>query len=86
MRASRIGEGAARQGALLLREFGFQTLGLNRLEIVVAIGNLPSQRVAENVGAQFEGIQRKRLRVGEVAHDARMYAFINEGAKTTAAP
>ena len=86
VRASRIGEGAARQGALLLREFGFQTLGLNRLEIVVAIGNLPSQRVAENVGAQFEGIQRKRLRVGEVAHDARMYAFINEGAKTTAAP
>lgn len=85
VRASRLGKGVARQATLLLREFGFQTLGFNRLEIVVAVGNLPSQRVAESVGAQFEGIQRKRLRVGDVAHDARMYAFINEGVKPAAA-
>lgn len=81
VRASRIGEGAARQGALQLRDFGFRTLGFNRLEIVVAVGNLPSRHVAESVGARFEGIQRMRLKIGEVAHDARMYAFINEDAK-----
>jgi ribosomal-protein-serine acetyltransferase len=86
VRASRLGEGAARQATLLLREFGFQTLSFNRLEIVVAVGNLPSQRVAESVGAQFEGVQRKRLRVGEVPHDARMHAFINESAKNAATP
>lgn len=81
VRASRLGEGAAKQAALLLRAFGFRTLGFNRLEIVVAVGNLHSQRVAESVGAQYEGIQRLRLKVGEVAHDAHMYALINEGVK-----
>ncbi len=78
VRASRLGEGAAKQAALLLRDFGFRTLGFNRLEIVVAVGNSYSQRVAESVGAQYEGIQRMRLKVGKVAHDAYMYALLNE--------
>jgi ribosomal-protein-serine acetyltransferase len=82
VRASRLGEGAAKQAALLLRDFGFRTLGFNRLEIVVAVGNSHSQRVAESVGAQYEGIQRLRLKVGDVAHDAHMYAFINEEVQT----
>ena len=81
VRASRLGQGAAKQAALLLRDFGFRTLGYNRLEIVVAVGNSHSQRVAESVGAQYEGIQRMRLKVGEVAHDAHMYALINEEAR-----
>jgi ribosomal-protein-serine acetyltransferase len=81
VRASRLGEGAAKQAALLLRAFGFRTLGFNRLEIVVAAGNAHSQRVAEGIGAQYEGIQRRRLKVGEAVHDAHMYALINEEAK-----
>jgi len=81
VRASRLGLEAAKQAALLLRDFGFRTLGYNRLEIVVAVGNSHSQRVAESVGAQYEGIQRMRLKVGEVAHDAHMYALINEEAR-----
>ncbi|MEI9864276.1 MAG: GNAT family protein [Limisphaerales bacterium] len=81
VRVSRLGEGAAKQAALLLRNFGFRTLGFNRLEIVVAVGNSHSQRVAESVGAQYEGIQRRRLKVGEAVHDAHMYALINEEAK-----
>jgi len=81
VRASRLGEGAAKQAAILLGDFGFRTLGYNRLEIVVAVGNSHSQRVAESVGAQYEGIQRMRLKVGEVAHDAHMYALINEEAR-----
>ena len=81
VRASRIGEGATRQAALLLRDFGFGTVGLNRLEIVVADGNGFSRKVAESVGAVYEGLQRLRLKVGDVAHDAHMYAFLNPAAK-----
>jgi ribosomal-protein-serine acetyltransferase len=84
VRASRLGEGAAKQAALLLRDFGFRTLGFNRLEIVVAVGNSHSQRVAESVGARYEGIQRMRLKVGDVVHDAHMYAFINEEVQSIA--
>jgi ribosomal-protein-serine acetyltransferase len=79
VRASRRQQGAAKTASLLLREFGFETLGLNRLEIVVAEGNVPSRKVAESVGAIYEGILRKRLCVGEISHDAHMFAFIREG-------
>jgi ribosomal-protein-serine acetyltransferase len=81
VRASRLGEGAARQGALLLCDFGFRTLGFNRLEIVVAVGNHHSRQVAEKSGARYEGIQQMRLKIGTVAHDAHVYAFLNEGAQ-----
>ncbi|MES2922077.1 MAG: GNAT family N-acetyltransferase [Verrucomicrobiota bacterium] len=81
VRASRIGEGAARQASLSLRDFGFGTLGLNRLEIVVADGNQFSRKVAETAGAVYEGLQRLRLKVGDVAHDAHMYALLNPAAK-----
>lgn len=82
VRASRIGEGAACQAALLLRDFGFATLGLNRLEIVVAEGNTFSQKAAESTGAVYEGLLRLRLKVGDTAHDARMFALLNPAATT----
>lgn len=76
VRTSKLRLGAASQAAILLRDFGFTFLHLNRIEIVVATGNLPSQRVAESIGALDEGIQRQRLRVGTAVHDARMYALL----------
>ena len=84
VRSSRIGQGAAHQAALLLRNFGFETLGLNRLEIVVAEGNTFSRAVAESTGAIYEGLQRLRLKVGDVAYDAHVYAFLNPDANRVA--
>jgi ribosomal-protein-serine acetyltransferase len=81
VRSSRHGEGAARQAALLLRDFGFETVGLNRLEIVAAVGNEFSRKVAEDTGAVYEGIQQMRLKVGEISHDSHMFALLNPAAK-----
>jgi predicted enzyme related to lactoylglutathione lyase len=81
VRSSRLGEGAAWQAALLLRDFGFGTLGLNRLEIVVADGNHFSRKVAESTGAVYEGLQQLRLKVGEISHDAHVYTLLNPAAK-----
>lgn len=77
VRASCLRQGAAKTATLLLRDFGFKTVGLNRLEIVVAVENIPSRKVAESVGAYHEGILKKRLCVGEISQDAHMYALIN---------
>ena len=79
VRASKLNLGAARQAAELLRDFGFDEIGLNRIEIVVATGNEPSQKVAEAAGALYEGIQRRRIRVQDVVHDAKMYALLRQG-------
>jgi len=78
VRSSRLKEGAAHAATLLLRDFGFTVAGMNRLEIVVATGNVPSRKVAESVGALYEGLQRKRLCVGETSHDSHMFALIRE--------
>ena len=80
VRASKLNLGAARQAVQLLKEFGLEDLGLNRMEIVVAAGNEPSQRVAQAAGALYEGILHQRLRVGQTVHDAEMYALLRNPA------
>ncbi|MCB1232867.1 MAG: GNAT family N-acetyltransferase [Verrucomicrobiae bacterium] len=80
VRASRLREGAASAGVTALRELGFNQLNLNRIEIVVAVGNTASQRVAKRAGAIEEGVLRARLIIGDIAHDAKMYSFINPAA------
>jgi len=78
VRASKLHLGAARQAVELLKDFGFEDLGLNRLEIVVAPGNEASQRVAQAAGAHYEGLLHQRLIVGGTVHDAEMYALLRK--------
>ncbi len=78
VRSSATRKGAATAAALLLARFGFEQLKLNRIEIVISVGNGPSERVAEKAGATKEGILRRRLVVGKHTHDATMYSLIRE--------
>ena len=54
VRSSATGRGVAPAVVRLVAAFAFRETDLNRLEIVVAVGNLRSQRVAEKVGAVRE--------------------------------
>ncbi len=76
VRTSCAGRGIASAAAQLVAHFGFEELGLTRIEIVASVENAPSQRVAEKVGATREGIQRNRLVNGERIDDAVMYSLI----------
>ena len=51
------GHGIATAAVRLIARFGFEDLGLRRLEFRIALDNVASRRVAEKVGAQFEGVQ-----------------------------
>ncbi len=76
VRTSRTGKGVAPSAARLLAEWGFKALGLKRVEIVVATGNLRSLRVAEKTGATREGVLRNRIAVSEKTYDAVMFSLI----------
>ena len=76
IRASRQGRGIVRRAARLVAAFGFDQLGLTRIEIVTAPDNLASRRVAEALGAQFEGLARNRIVERGTAIDAAVYALI----------
>ncbi|MGD9157711.1 MAG: GNAT family protein [Desulfobacteraceae bacterium] len=76
VRTGRTCQGTATAAVPMLSKFGFNTLNLNRIEIVVAEGNLPSQRVAEKAGALREGLLRHRLVVHGRILDAFMFSLV----------
>ena len=76
VRESRQRRGIAADAARLLAEFGFRSLGLTRIEIVVAADNHASRRVAEKAGAAYEGIARNRLLLRGTAVPAAVYSLV----------
>jgi ribosomal-protein-serine acetyltransferase len=76
VRTSCRGQGIAGRAARLAARFAFETLGLIRAEIVIAVGNDASIRVAEKIGAHDEGILLNRMVVGRSIYDAHMYSLL----------
>jgi len=76
VRSSCTGRGVATAATRLIAQFGFAVLRLQRLEILIEVSNLASQRVAEKAGAQREGTLRKRLFIHGKAVDAVVYSLI----------
>ena len=76
IRTSRTKQGFAPEAAALLAQFGFAQLGLIRIEIFVAAGNIASQRVAEKMGALKEGLLRNRLLIRGEPRDAYVFSLI----------
>lgn len=76
VRSSQRGHGIAGSAARLAARFAFKELLLARVEVVVAVANATSLRVAEKIGAQREGVLRNRIIVGKEVLDAVMFSFI----------
>ena len=76
VRSSQTGKGIATAAVKLISRYGFETLGFTRLEIVTAVQNMASQRVAEKVGALREGVHRNRHVVRDKMYDAVMFSLI----------
>jgi RimJ/RimL family protein N-acetyltransferase len=75
LRTGAAGRGVMPRAVHLLREWAFENTNLIRLEIVVAVNNTRSQRVAEKVEAKREGVLRSRLLLHGQAHDAVMFSI-----------
>ena len=78
VRTSAAGSGIATKATRLVARFAFEQLGLQRIEIVAAVGNIASQRVAEKAGAIREGVLRKRLLIRGESQDAVMFSLVRE--------
>jgi RimJ/RimL family protein N-acetyltransferase len=76
VRTSWTGHGVATAAARLAARFGFEELFLDRIEILAALGNERSQRVAHKLGASKEGVLRNRLVIHGQAHDAVVFSLI----------
>ena len=67
------GRGVAARAIRLVSAWGFQKLGLERIEILVHPDNQPSQRAAEKAGFTREGVLRSYTRVKDERFD--MWSF-----------
>ena len=76
VRTSVTRKGVATAITLLLAEFGINELNLKRIEIVVDVDNIASQRVAEKSGAIREGTLRNRVTQYGKPTDAVMFSLI----------
>jgi RimJ/RimL family protein N-acetyltransferase len=60
----------------LISAWGFGSLGLERIDLFAATGNLPSQRVAERAGFTREGILRAYMRGRDGQLDAVAFGLL----------
>ena len=73
--------GIAAEALTKVLEFGFETLGLRRIEARYMIGNDNSRHVMEKVGMAFEGVKRDSLLLDGVYVSVGACAILNDELK-----
>jgi RimJ/RimL family protein N-acetyltransferase len=76
VRTSATGRGITSEAARLVVGFAFERLGLERVEVMAAVDNAASRRVAEKIGAQREGVLRRRLVLQGEPTDVVLYSLV----------
>lgn len=69
-----MGQGIMTRAVGMLELYGFDVLGLNRIEIRVDTENLPSQAVARRAGYAREGVLRKFMMLHGAPRDIVVFA------------
>jgi ribosomal-protein-serine acetyltransferase len=75
VRSKCTGKGIATAAALLVERFGFNELGLTRIEIGAAASNSASLRVAEKLGATRQGIQKRKIAFRDKVYDRQVFSL-----------
>lgn len=71
-------QGVATEAALLLLRFGFEALGLHRIEATCDPRNLASTRVLEKVGMTLEGRRRQDLLIRDGWRNSLLFAILED--------
>jgi RimJ/RimL family protein N-acetyltransferase len=72
------GQGYATEAACAVLEFGFGTLGLERIDATYMTGNPASARVMQKLGMVFEGLHPRLYRRDGVFRDSGRYAILRD--------
>ena len=75
---SHWGQGLMTEALAPVLRFGFQHMGLNRIEADVTVGNAGSARVLEKLGFREEGLLRQRGYWKGQYHDLRYFGLLRE--------
>ena len=76
IRTDLAGRGFATEAGRAVVAYGFDEIGLNRLELVADVDNAASRRVAEKLGFRHEGTKREGAFVDGRGRDVHMFGLI----------
>ena len=76
------GQGLAREAVSLMLRYGFDVLGLQRIEADIDPRNSQSITLAERLGFQREGLLRARWRVGGETQDSAIFGLLRDEFRT----
>lgn len=76
VRTDLTGRGYATEATRALMRVGFETLGLHKITLRIAVGNRGSERVAEKLGYTPEGLLREELLVRGNWMDHTLYSML----------
>lgn len=74
-------QGIAAEAAMEVIRFGFEVLGLERIEARYMIENIPSRRVMEKCHMTYEGVRRRGALVKDIYRDIGVCAITREDYK-----
>ena len=77
VRTTWTGQGCAKAAIKLAAQFGFNSLGLSRIEFLIQAGDVRSLQAATRAGAVNEGVLRNRLALHGRLHDAIVLSLIS---------
>ncbi|WNC69742.1 GNAT family protein [Thalassotalea nanhaiensis] len=69
-------KGYASEGAMAVKEFLFNKIGMRRVCAFCNTGNTGSWKVMEAIGLQREGLMRQEYRIKDVWHDTYVYGEV----------
>lgn len=72
------GKGLMTEAARGVISFGFNQIGLNRLEAFHSVNNPASGRVMQKAGMLFEGMARQKYKCGLGFQDCNMYSILKD--------
>jgi RimJ/RimL family protein N-acetyltransferase len=76
VRSDHTGGGIATEVTAALLGVGFERMGLHKINLRVAVGNRPSERVAEKLGFAREGVLREELLIQGRWVDHTQYSML----------
>lgn len=76
VRTSETNTGVCTEATARLLQVAFEELRLHRVALRIAVGNVGSERVAEKLGFQHEGLLREEVRVGHEWLDHTVWGLL----------
>jgi ribosomal-protein-serine acetyltransferase len=78
IRSDEAGRGYGAEATARIVQIGFEEMGLHKVQLRIAVGNIRSERIAKKLGFVFEGTLRDEVKVGDRWLDHTVWSLLED--------